>query len=43
MRADITGYNQTGHIIKIEVEVSQNDLLHEKKWHTYLDLPISFL
>lgn len=36
-RADVIGYNESGHIIIVEVKVTASDFLQDKKWESYLE------
>ncbi len=36
-QADVIGYNESGHIVIVEVTVSKADFLQDDKWESYLE------
>lgn len=36
-RADVIGFNESGHIVIVEVKVSMADFVQDEKWQSYLD------
>ncbi|WP_374723671.1 MmcB family DNA repair protein [Calidifontibacillus erzurumensis] len=36
-RCDVIGYNNSGHLVIIEIKVSLQDFIRDEKWETYLE------